>query len=985
MSFLAQLRQQQNAQPPALQLFYRLTSQPIEANAALVSASLHLQLFVATSPGDIQSKSYQPNPEHLTHAPPFIQASDKPVLSILLKGATSPGWPIVDAAALNDFIALLFATQRVVFLNNAKTTALTYAAPHTLKLMWQTQDNGQQALCINNPLRLALFYIVDPFFVVSCNTALSSCLLASTQGDALNAAELELIKQSLTLNKRLKLQLCPSETAEFLALNRARWQTAHLPLPQIATATPLAANIRGHIHCTSQRVAGKNIDALNLNFIYSAKDYSTYFKAGAYGDFNAGINDLDKEPHYVVLANELYSLARNYSREAEFIKVFNKATQKFNALEFSGDYLTSAVNEVWQAFFIQQKRELEKHGFIFTIDASFKRHYIEADRWLSQLKQKTNGFLQVDLFVGVGQAQINLLSLLEQIHQYNLSLKDSSDSVALTLDDGRILLLAKAQVIKLSEEFGDLLVGGRSSLDFHPNQSSRLNALNSLLPDNTEWQGDTEFLQQSQKLFKEPRVIDQTLCGINAVLRPYQWLGVCWLQHLKDCNSHGLLADDMGLGKTLQTIAHLSLEFLHNPKLKPALIVVPTSLLHNWYNECQKFAPHLNVLIYHGSQRKTKRQHSRYHLLITSYQLVANDADYFETEEFSWAVLDEAQNIKNPRTKTHIAIKKLNADFRLCLSGTPIENNLTELWALFNFLAPNCLGGLRDFKFNFQKPIEQDGNAKKLEHLLARIAPFMLRRTKKSVAKDLPEKTEILQTLDFCEQQRNFYDSIKSNTWQELQQQLLTSEKPAEQQIFVLSALLKLRQACCDPALLGADAPSAKRKYCLDMAQEMASEGRAVLIFSQFTRMLDILARELKDLNIDYGLLTGKTQNRQALVDDFQAGKFPVFLISLKAGGVGLNLTRADTVIHYDPWWNSAAEQQATDRAHRIGQKNNVFVYRLICENTIEEKIAALQARKAELGQYINDQAQHTGAKFSLKLEELLALWQDPPQDNHHV
>ena len=291
---------------------------------------------------------------------------------------------------------------------------------------------------------------------------------------------------------------------------------------------------------------------------------------------------------------------------------------------------------------------------------------------------------------------------------------------------------------------------------------------------------------------------------------------------------------------------------------------------------------------------------------------------------------------------------------------------------------PNLLGTLSEFKFHFQKAIEQEGNQRKLDLLLKRIAPFMLRRTKQSVASDLPEKTEIIQTIDLADEQAKLYEAIKTSTWQDLQQQLEGTGNAGEQQLFVLSALLKLRQICCDPALIGEqEVPSAKRQHCVDMARELVAEGRAILIFSQFTSMLDLIASDLAKAKVPHKLLTGKTQNRQQLVDDFQAGEFSVFLISLKAGGVGLNLTRADTVIHYDPWWNSAAEQQATDRAHRIGQKNKVFVYKLIAENTIEEKIAKLQERKALLGDSINEQAQQTGAKFSIKLEELLNLWAD--------
>lgn len=316
-----------------------------------------------------------------------------------------------------------------------------------------------------------------------------------------------------------------------------------------------------------------------------------------------------------------------------------------------------------------------------------------------------------------GKEPINLLDLLDQIHHFNLHQQHSH--ISLQLDDGRLLLVPAKYLIKLTEEFDDVLFKNRRSLSFNPSQKYRLAQLESSLPESIFWQSDTQILEKSRLLQQTPKAVEQLDCGVKATLRPYQWLGVSWIQHLKNCGANGLLADDMGLGKTLQAISHLSLERANSPKAAPALIVMPTSLLHNWFNECNKFAPHLRVFIYHGSQRKTKLANSiaannAPHIILTSYTLVVNDSDYFEKTPLSWLVLDEAQNIKNPRTKTHNAVKKIPAQHLLCLSGTPVENNLQELWALMNFLMPLSLGNLKDFKFHFQKPIEQEGNTQKL-------------------------------------------------------------------------------------------------------------------------------------------------------------------------------------------------------------------------------------------------------------------------------
>lgn len=290
---------------------------------------------------------------------------------------------------------------------------------------------------------------------------------------------------------------------------------------------------------------------------------------------------------------------------------------------------------------------------------------------------------------------------------------------------------------------------------------------------------------------------------------------------------------------------------------------------------------------------------------------------------------------------------------------------------------PGCLSSNKAFQQYFRKPIEQDANSERLQQLLQRISPFLLRRNKDQVARDLPAKTEIQQTISLPDDQLAFYQDLKNSGREELEQQLSITPH-GQQSILLLSALLKLRQACCDPQLLGESAVSSgKRRHCIEMIAELVAEQRFVLVFSQFTTMLELLAQDLTTLAIPYLMLTGQTRQRQQLVEDFQSGKAPVFLISLKAGGTGLNLTRADTVIHYDPWWNSAAEQQAADRAHRIGQDKPVFVYKLIAEETIEEKITELQQRKSLLSQHVNHQAQLSGEQFALNLEELLALWKE--------
>ncbi len=438
-------------------------------------------------------------------------------------------------------------------------------------------------------------------------------------------------------------------------------------------------------------------------------------------------------------------------------------------------------------------------------------------------------------------------------------------------------------------------------------------------------------------------------------LRPYQARGVDWLQFLRTAGLGGVLADDMGLGKTVQALAHLAIEQAEGRLDCPALVVCPTSLVPNWRAEAARFAPSLRVLTLHGPDRAARFAEIGAHdLVLTTYPLLARDHAALAAQEWHVVALDEAQVIKNPAATTSKLARTLKARQRLCLSGTPLENHLGELWSLFDFLTPGFLGDRRNFQRRFRAPIEKDGDMERQAVLAKRVAPFLLRRTKAEVAADLPPKTEITETIEMGDGQRAIYESIRLAMHAKVRQ-AIAERGLARSGIIVLDALLKLRQACCDPRLLklatarAARARSAKLARLMELLPEMIEEGRRVLLFSQFTSMLALIEAELAEMRLPYVLLTGDTRDRKGPVGRFQAGEVPLFLISLKAGGVGLNLTAADTVIHYDPWWNPAVEDQATDRAHRIGQDKAVFVHRLITQDTIEEKMEALKARKEAL------------------------------------
>jgi SNF2 family DNA or RNA helicase len=410
--------------------------------------------------------------------------------------------------------------------------------------------------------------------------------------------------------------------------------------------------------------------------------------------------------------------------------------------------------------------------------------------------------------------------------------------------------------------------------------------------------------------------------------------------------------------------------------------VLPTSLVHNWCEEARRFAPGLRVLSLHGSQRKDRFDEIAEHdLVLTTYALLWRDHEALARHHYHLLILDEAQFVKNASTKSATAIRELQARHRLCLTGTPLENHLGELWSLFDFLLPGFLGTQKDFAKRWRTPIEKGGDTVRRDLLARRIRPFMLRRRKDEVAKELPAKTMIVRSVELDGAQRDLYETVRA-AMQDKVREAISQQGLGRSHIVVLDALLKLRQVCCDPRLVklakaSTIKGSAKLELLLSMLPDLIEEGRRVLLFSQFTGMLSLIAAAVEKAGIAYVTLTGDTTDRATPVRRFQAGEVPLFLISLKAGGVGLNLTAADTVIHYDPWWNPAAENQATDRAHRLGQDKPVFVYKLIVAGSIEEKIVLLQDKKAALADGILSEDATVAVKFSA--DDLDALFAPMP------
>jgi SNF2 family DNA or RNA helicase len=475
----------------------------------------------------------------------------------------------------------------------------------------------------------------------------------------------------------------------------------------------------------------------------------------------------------------------------------------------------------------------------------------------------------------------------------------------------------------------------------------------SLSIDSSETVRSLARLSQSLKDLREMPA-EELPKAVCASLRPYQLEGFYWLQFLARHGLHGILADDMGLGKTLQTLAHLAAEHA-TMRSRPSLVIAPTSVVPNWTAEAAKFVPSLNVLTLHGPDRAAFfNRIPDADLVITSYPLLSRDLDELIKHDWHILALDEAQQIKNPKAITAQSACKLKAAHRLCLSGTPMENHLGELWSLMRFLMPGFLGEEKSFNIALRKTIERDRSTQAQLALNRRVSPLILRRTKDQVAKELPAKTEIIHHIDLTKKQTDLYESVRAAMDKRVRD-AIAEKGMRKSHIIALDALLKLRQICCHPQLLKSAAAekvleSAKLSHLTDeLLPTLLEEGRRILLFSQFTSMLALIEAHLEKAKIPFIKLTGQTQDRASLVDQFQGGEVPIFLISLKAGGTGLNLTAADTVIHYDPWWNPAAENQATDRAHRIGQTKPVFVHKLVCRGTIEDRILDLQKHKSAL------------------------------------
>ncbi len=609
------------------------------------------------------------------------------------------------------------------------------------------------------------------------------------------------------------------------------------------------------------------------------------------------------------------------------------------------------AREAWLSWFDTVVPELENAGWRIERQGAAAFEFSQADRIAGEIESAGSDWFSLRFDLEVDGRRLPLLPLVSQLLEHYRP-GQLPDKLYLDNGQGHYVAIPAPQiepVLKTIVELFDRVKDDALKLG-RPDATRLLDLAGIPLA------GGGAFKKLARRLADfsglQPVPLPSTFKG---ELRQYQQHGVNWLQFLRLHELGGILADDMGLGKTIQALAHLAVEKRAGRMKHPCLIVAPTSLMGNWRREASSFTPGLQVLVLHGAGRTAHFPHlAEFDLVLTTYPLLPRDRAALLKQPWHYLILDEAQQIKNPRAQAAQVVRAMQAKHRLCLTGTPMENHLGELWAQFDFLMPGFLGDRDSFTRTYRTPIEKYHDGERLSALVRRTAPFLLRRTKDRVAVELPPKTEIVRAAVFEPRQARLYEAIRL-TMEKKVREAVAARGLARSHIIMLEALLKLRQVCCDPRLLppgtrGAHKiPSAKYELLFELLPELLAEGRRVLLFSQFATMLGLIESEIRRRGFDYCKLTGKTQKRDAMIQRFRDGQANLFLISLKAGGVGLNLVEADTVIHYDPWWNPAVEHQATDRAHRIGQDKPVFVYKLITEGTVEAKILALQQRKQKL------------------------------------
>ena len=745
-----------------------------------------------------------------------------------------------------------------------------------------------------------------------------------------------------------------------------------VPLPPMIKAPEVWQGISPQWFLHIEKVAVKDVPRLGLLRATLRFDYNELLLYAAHNQ-NPTLLDLPASNNKAAMRVMLHRDLAVEQAAHTFLRGLGLAGDTQG--QFYLPFQSSAQQQLWLRWVDEGFATFKNAGFTLVAAPDLHDWVVRADELDVQLAGKAgqtkntddsqSPWFDLSLGMAIDGQRHNILPLLPDLLMHLAAAKHDEaltsqlpEHVYLAQSDGSYLRLPTEPLKPWLQALLEL-VGDKTTKEL-AGDSLRLSRLEALrlgasLGAGAQWRGADSLREMVSQLAGRSSLPEVSVPdGLQATLRPYQLQGLGWLQFLRTHALGGVLADDMGLGKTLQTLAHVLTEKNAGRLDLPALIIAPVSLMGNWRKEAERFTPTLRTLVLHGADRHELAANMAGHdVVIAPYSLLQRDRERWQAQAWHIVVLDEAQNIKNANSHAAQVVSELTTRHKLCLSGTPMENHLGELWSLFHFLMPGFLGSQAKFKLLFRTPIEKQGSSEQLAQLRQRVTPFMLRRNKSDVATDLPEKQEMISSVELVGKQADLYETIRLTT-EKAVRDALNNKGLAKSQIQILDALLKLRQVCCDPRLVPVPAAqkvkqSAKLGLLMELLPELLAEGRKVLLFSQFTSMLTLIEEELAKHKLSWVKLTGQSQKRDALIEQFTSGAVPLFLISLKAGGVGLNLTQADTVIHYDPWWNPAVETQATDRAHRIGQTKQVMVYKLVAQGTIEERILALQERKAVL------------------------------------
>ena len=942
--------------------------------------------------GEYTSSSQYHNSSVFLNPPRYWLPSDIRILrnlSAITGRGYSLEFPLAGVDA--ELVRAIVNTGRAFWLDNSRS-ALHWSSARQGQVEWQTLVNGDR----------------QPVLAVA-HEAVTLASLPPIYIDAANG-ECGLVESTLTPAVAMAVAIAPPMPAKWVARVGEELQTRNLH-----QSIPLPATLEEEVLTDFQPQPVLSLKS-HKSSVYDSRSWKyvvAHVETAALSFDYLGVRVAGKSPPEItrVENNRLRRILRNTAFEraararlvASGLVATDKTLTRSMSREMQGTLMFAKADKeehafmAWTNFLETTVPTLRREGWKIEIAADFRFDLAPIGEWYADVDESSNQWFDLEIGIEVEGAKISLIPILIKLIQASpvewgatsiAAMKDDARLIV-PLPDGRRAALPLTRLKPLLATLFDLYLreptAGRvrlTNLD-----AARLAEMEQALA--LRWLGGARMRELGKRLARFNGIAPVPVpAAFKANLREYQQQGLAWLQFLREYDLSGILADDMGLGKTVQTLAHLLAEKTagrlgcEGKQTAPALVVAPTSMMATWASEAARFAPQLKVMVSHGLSRHDRGEaFADFDVVLTTYALLARDEEKLLVQPWHLVILDEAQNIKNPKTKAATIACRLQARHRLCLTGTPMENHLGEIWSLFRFLMPGLLGDEKNFKREYRVPIEREGDLARQKFLARRLHPFLLRRTKDLVAHELPAKTLVTRLVEFDSAQADLYETLRAAMDKRVREEI-AAKGIAKSHIVVLDALLKLRQICCDPRLLKSDSkgkipPSAKLLTLMEMLEELLAEGRSILLFSQFTSMLGLIEDELDKRGIQYVRLTGSTRDRKKPVDEFQSGNVKLFLISLKAGGTGLTLTAADTVIHYDPWWNPAAENQATDRAHRIGQLKPVFVYKLIAKGTLEERIVELQTKKGELAAGLLDG--DSKAASALTSKDLQALFEAVP------